>query len=71
MSKNRDYHYTPEQLKRMEMRKRRVALRRKKERQKRKRCIDNTQSTMPTQKIGKHQRKQKCGFRDILLRFDR
>ncbi|MBO5451196.1 MAG: D-alanyl-D-alanine carboxypeptidase [Lachnospiraceae bacterium] len=35
MSKNRDYHYTPEQLKRMEMRKRRVALRRKKERQKR------------------------------------
>lgn len=32
---NRDYHYTPEQLKRMEMRKKRVALRRKKERQKR------------------------------------
>lgn len=32
---NRDYHYTPEQLKRMEMRKKRVAMRRKKERQKR------------------------------------
>lgn len=32
---NRDYHYTPEQLKRMEMRKKRVAMRRKKEWQKR------------------------------------
>lgn len=32
---NRDYHYTPEQLKRMEMRKKRVTMRRKKERQKR------------------------------------
>ena len=31
----RDYHYTPEQIKRMEMRKKRVAMRRKKERQKR------------------------------------